>query len=238
MPKPLILIPGLLCDERLWAHQVKSLSDIANPVVAGIPTGDSVGGMARDVLRRAPETFALAGLSMGGYVALEIMRQAPGRVTALALLDTSARADTPGQTRARLELLKLAESGRFAEVPRRLLPRILHPSRLADEALVSTVVDMASVVGQKAFERQERAIMERPDSRGDLASISCPTLVLCGSEDELTPPYLHEEMAKRIPGARLQLVEKCGHLSTLEQPARVNEAMRDWLERKIRTETG
>jgi len=234
MPTPLILVPGLLCDERLWSHQVEHLSDVADPVVAGVPTSDSVGGMARDVLRRAQETFALAGLSMGGYVALEIMRQAPERVTALALLDTSARADTQEQTQARLDLLGFAEAGRFAEVPRLLLPRILHPARLADEDLVSTVVSMASVVGPEAFERQERAIMARPDSRGDLASINCPTLVLCGREDRLTPLHLHKEMAERIPGAWLHIVDECGHLSTLERPAQVNAALSDWLERSGR----
>lgn len=231
MPTSLVLVPGLLCDERLWSHQVGNLSDVADPVVANVPTSGSVSGMARDVLRRAPETFALAGLSMGGYVALEIMRQAPERVTALALLDTSARPDTQEQTQARLELLKLAEAGRFAEVPRLLLPRILQPARLADEDLASTVVGMASAVGPEAFERQERAIIARPDSRGDLASIDCPTLVLCGREDEITPLHLHEEMAELIPGAWLRVVDECGHLSTLERPARVNEALSDWLER-------
>lgn len=231
MPTPLVFVPGLLCDERLWSHQVEYLSDVADPVVADVPTSDSIGGMARDVLLRSPETFALAGLSMGGYVALEIMRQAPQRVTALALLDTSARVDTQEQTQARLELLKLAETGRFAEVPRLLLPRILHPTRLADEDLVSTVVGMASAVGPEAFERQQRAIMARPDGRGDLASIACPTLVLCGREDEITPLHLHEEMAERIPGAWLHVVDECGHLSTLERPAQVNVALHDWLER-------
>jgi pimeloyl-ACP methyl ester carboxylesterase len=234
MPTPLVLVPGLLCDRRLWSHQVAYLSDVADPVVTAVPASGSVGGMARDVLQRAPETFALAGLSMGGYVAFEIMRQAPERVTALALLDTSARADTREQTQARLELLRLAEAGRFAEVPRLLLPRILQPARIADEDLISTVVGKASAVGPEAFERQERAIMARPDSRGDLASIGCPTLVLCGREDELTPPCLHKEMAEHIPGAQLHVVDECGHLSTLERPAQVNEALRDWLEQSGR----
>ena len=231
---PLVLVPGLLCDGRLWSHQVEYLSDVVDPVVADVPTSGSVAAMARNVLRRAPETFALAGLSMGGYVALEIMHQAPERVSALALLNTSARADTREQTQARLDLLRLAGAGRFAEVPRLLLPRILHPARLADGDLISTVVDMARAVGPEAFETQERAIISRHDSRGNLASIGCPTLVLCGREDEITPLCLHEEMAERIPGAWLRVVDECGHLSTLERPAQVNGALRDWLEQSGR----
>jgi pimeloyl-ACP methyl ester carboxylesterase len=228
---PLVLVPGLLTDERLWSPQMEHLSDITTPVVANVPTSDSVSGMARDILEWAPENFALAGLSMGGYIALEIMRRAPERVNALALLDTSARADTQEQTEARLELLKLAASDRFEEVIQRLLPLLLHPGRLTDEALVSTVLDMGRSVGPEVFERQERAIIARPDSRKDLASLRCPTLVLCGREDELMPVRLHEEMAESVPDARLHVVDDCGHLSTIERPADVNEALRDWFNR-------
>ncbi len=185
--------------------------------------------MARAVLDAAPERFALAGLSMGGYVALEIMRVAPARVTRLALLDTSARPDTPEQTEARRELIELSQKGRFDEVPGRLLPNVVHPDRLDDERLSSVVFDMAHTVGPEAFVRQEEAIIGRPDSREDLPAIACPTLVLCGCEDALTPVYLHEEMASLILNSRVRVVEECGHLSTLERPEEATAALREWL---------
>ena len=173
--------------------------------------------MARAVLDAMPERFALAGLSMGGYVALEIMRMAPERITCLALLDTSARTDTPEQTVARWELIELSREGRFDEVPHRLLPNIVHPDRLDDARLTSTVLAMAEAVGPEAFVRQEEEKIGRPDSREDLRGIACATLVLCGREDALTPMHLHEEMTDLIPGSRLRVIEKCGHLSALER---------------------
>ena len=225
---PLVLVPGLLCDERLWRYQVDGLSDqILIPDVTG---EDSMGGLARGILEAAPERFALAGLSMGGYVSLEVMRQAPERVEALALLDTSARPDTPEQTEARLALVELARGGRFDEVWQGLLPKVVHPDRVGEPGLRSAVREMAHAVGPEGFERQERAIIGRPDSRPDLPAISCPTLVLCGRDDALTPPHLHQELAEGIPGARLIQIAHCGHLSTLERPEAVTRAMRAWLE--------
>lgn len=228
---PLVLIPGLLCDERLWRHQVEHLSDLADPVVVDVTEGDSMTEMARAALLAAPPAgrFALAGLSMGGYVALEILRLEPERVAGLALLDTSARSDTPEQTATRRELIELSRRGRFEEVPRRLLPIEVHPDRLNDEHLISIILGMADAVGSEAFVRQEDAIIGRQDSRKDLPKVAGPTLVLCGREDALTPVHLHEEMASLIPGSRLRVIESCGHLSTLERPAEVNEALRDWL---------
>ncbi len=229
---PLVLVPGLLCDDRLWRPQAGRLADLADSVIADVIGDGSMSEMARSVLEAAPSAgrFALAGLSMGSYVALEIMRVAPDRVARLALLDTSARADTVEQTAARRELIELAQNGRFDEVPRRLLPKMLHPDRLTEERLVSVVSGMADAVGPEAFVRQEEAIIGRPDSRGLLAEIACPTLVLCGRKDALTPLPLHEEMASLIPGSRLCVIEECGHLSTLERPEAVTAAMREWLE--------
>lgn len=227
---PLVLVPGLLCDSRLWNAQAEGLAGLADSVHVPDVTGhDSMRGLASAVLEEAPERFALAGLSMGGYVALEITRQAPERVEALALLDTSARPDTPEQTETRLALIELARDGRFDEVWRTLLPKIVHPDRVEDPDIVSAVEGMANSVGPEAFERQERAIIGRPDSRPALAGISCPTLVLCGRDDALTPPHLHEELTDGIPGARLRVVDRCGHLSTLERPEETTDAMREWL---------
>lgn len=226
----LVLIPGLLCDSRLWRHQAEHLADVADPIqVPEVRGQDTVQGMAREVLEAAPERFALAGLSMGGYVALEVVRQAPDRVEALALLDTSARPDTPEQTKTRLALIELVREGRFDEVWRTLLPRIIHPDRVEDPDLISVVEGMATSVGPEEFERQERAIIGRPDSRADLPGITCPTLVLCGRDDALTPPALHEELAGGIPGAGLRMIDRCGHLSTLERPEETTQAMREWL---------
>ena len=215
----LLLLPGLLCDDRLWLPQVEALSERVDIVIADMTRDDTMAGMARRALDAAPERFALAGLSMGGYVALEIMRQAPERVTGLALLDTGARADTPEQTVRRRDLIALADRGEFKAVSPRLLPLFVHESRLTDDALIVDVTAMAESVGKDAFLRQQKAIMGRPDSRPGLPDISCPTLILCGRDDVLTPPSLSEEIAELIPGADLVLIDDCGHLSTMERPA-------------------
>ena len=230
MAKPaLFLLPGLLCDRALWAPQVAALGDVAEIAVADFTQADSMAVMAETVLRSAPERFALAGLSMGGYVAFEIMRRAPARVQRLALLDTSARPDTPEQTQARRDLIALAQQGDFKGVTPRLLPRWVHPSRVSDAALVETVTSMTRRVGRDAFLRQQTAIMNRPDSRPGLVDIACPTLVLCGHEDQSTPVDRHREIAADISGARLVIVPECGHLSTLERPEIVNRELRAWL---------
>ncbi|MBB4287758.1 alpha/beta fold hydrolase [Roseospira goensis] len=226
---PLILLPGLLCDAALWAPQVTALRDIADPVVADLTQDDSLGGMAERVLATAPPRFALAGLSMGGYVALTLALRAPERVTRLALLDTNARPDTFEQSERRRALMALAEAGRFAEVAPQLLPMLLTPAHQADDTLARTVLDMAERIGPQAFVRQQTAIMTRPDRRRELGRIRCPTLVLCGRDDALTPPALHEEMRDGIRDATLEVVDACGHLSPLEQPAAVTAALRAWL---------
>ncbi len=147
----------------------------------------------------------------------------------LALLDTGARADTPEQSSRRRGLIELAEKGDFKGVTPRLLPLFLHPGRLTDKALTGRVTAMALRVGKDAFLCQQKAIIGRIDSRPFLPRISCPTLVLCGRQDQLTPVALHEEMAALIPGARLDVIENSGHLSTMEQPDAVGEALRIWL---------
>ncbi len=232
MKTPLVLVPGLLCDAALWAHQSRHLADVADIRVGDTMNADSMAGMAEAVLADAPERFALAGLSMGGYVSLEVMRQAPQRVTKLALLDTAAVADDAAKRKNRLELIKLAETGKFKGVTPRLLPLFLHPDRLTDEALTGAVMDMAGRVGKDAFLRQQKAILSRVDSRPHLAAIQVPTLLLCGRQDGLTPLERHEEMAAAIPGARLSVIEDCGHLATMEQPVAATAMLRDWLTRR------
>jgi pimeloyl-ACP methyl ester carboxylesterase len=226
----LVLVPGLLCDALLWEAQIEALEGHAACWVADHTRSDTMAGVAADLLREAPfERFALAGLSMGGYVALEVVRRAEQRVDRLALLDTSARPDTPEQIERRKGLIDLARRGRFIGITQALLPLLLHRSRLSDEKLVSTVKEMAKNTGREAFIRQEHAIMSRADSLPLLPTIGCPTLVLCGRQDALTPLERHEEMAGAIPGASLQIVDDCGHLSTLERPAAVSGAFKRWL---------
>ena len=227
---PLALLPGLLCDQALWQSQIDALDDLAECRVADFSTQDSMSDMAATVLAMMPERFALAGLSMGGLVAFEVMRQAPERVTRLALLDTNARPDTPEQTARRRGLLELAESGAFKGVTPRLLPMLVHAARLEDTAVTEVVVAMAERIGKDAFLRQQKAIMGRPDSRPTLVTIRCPTLVLCGRQDALTPLEYHTEMAAGIATARLAVIEDSGHLPTLECPSDVNEQLRRWLQ--------
>ena len=226
----LVLVPGLLCDELMWRPQLSALAAVADCWVADHTRSETMADVAADVLRDAPfETFALAGLSMGGYVALEMMRQATQRVLKLALLDTTARGDTPEQTRRRMDLISLAGRGRFLGITDILLPMLIHRSQLANRELASTIKRMAKNTGRDAFIRQERAIMSRTDSLPLLPRIACPTLVMCGRQDALVPLSLHEEMAARISGSRLEIVEECGHLSTLERPAETSAALARWL---------
>ena len=225
----LVLLPGLLCDALLWRHQSETLSDFADITVADLTGDDSLEGMARTVLAAAPETFALAGLSMGGYVAMEIMRQAPHRVERLALLDTAAHADAPEQTERRHQFIEMSDHGQFKGVTQRLLPLLIHRHRLKDKELCGTVMQMAENIGKDAFRRQQKAIIGRPDSCRDLERIQCKTLVLCGRQDQLTPLEIHQEMAEMIPHGTLVIVEDSGHLSTLEQPHAVSAVLRYWL---------
>ncbi|MBL8628633.1 MAG: alpha/beta fold hydrolase [Rhodospirillaceae bacterium] len=227
--RPLVLLPGLLCDAALWRHQTETLTDLCAPWVADLTQDDSLGAMAERVLDAAPRTFCLAGLSMGGYVAQEIMRRAPERVERLALIDTNARADTETQVKTRQELIRLSEIGKFKGVTPRLLPNLIHPTRLKDPTVADVVLQMAERTGQEAFKRQQMAILKRVDGRGDLLAIRVPTVVICGRQDALSSLEMHQEMAAGIPNAKLVVVEDCGHLAPLERPYAVSAVMRYWL---------
>lgn len=225
----LVLVPGLLCDDALWEHQSRYLSETTDIKIADVTRSETIFGMAEGVLAMAPEKFALAGLSMGGYVSLEIMRRAPERVTKLALLDTSARSDTEEQSRRRHHFIQLTREGGFDEVISTLLSLFVHPDRMQDEQLCNNIKEMNRRVGPEIFMRHQAAIMGRPDSRNDLSKIKCPTLILCGRQDALTPLEVHEEMSSTIPKARLAIIEDCGHMTTMERPHAVTALLRDWL---------
>jgi len=228
---PLVFLPGLLCDADLFAPQRDHLGHRHEAVVADLTGFEAIGAMAGDVLDRAPARFTLVALSMGGYVALEIMRRAPERVERLALIDTSARPDDEETQRIRRGLIQLARKGRFRGVTERLLPRLIHESRLDDATLTGTVMAMAERVGREAYIRQQTAILNRVDQRDLLPRIHCPVAVVVGDADAVTPPALSREMANRIPTASLDVIETCGHLSTLERPQRVNAILDRLLDR-------
>jgi pimeloyl-ACP methyl ester carboxylesterase len=226
---PLVLIPGLLCSARLFAPQIAGLWPFGSVTVADHRRDNEMTAIAARILADAPPRFALAGLSMGGYVAFAILRLAPERVVKLAFLDTSARPDTAEQSAAREKFIGLARAGKLREVVETLTPRFLHRNRHNDEALKRVVREMAADTGVEAFVRQQQAITSRPDSRPLLASIRCPTLVMVGEGDELTPPELAKEICTGVSGARLVVVPDCGHLSTIEKPEAVNAALAEWI---------
>ena len=225
----LILLPGLLCTRALWSPQIEAFSGAHEVMVPDLGRQDSIAAMAADVLAAAPDRFSLAGLSMGGYVAFEIYRQAPERVERIAFLDTSCRPDSDGQRVRRQDLIELATRGNFKGVSPQLMPLFIHPDRAEDTVLTGIITSMAMAIGPESFVRQQMAIMGRADSRPTLAEIKCPALVVVGEHDILTPPELAEEIAGGIEGARLVYIPDAAHLPTLEEPDATNEVLKDWL---------
>jgi len=235
---PLLLLPGVLNDAELWAHQVEGLADLAEIQVPPVAGHDNLPDLAAEILAGAPPRFALAGLSMGGYTAFEILRQAPERVTRLALLDTTARPDTKHAAQRRRGLVALAQKGQFRGVTPRLLPSLIAAARLGDTALTERIFEMSERIGRDGFIRQQEAIIARPDSRALLPDIRVPALVVCGREDQLTPPARAEEMAATLPDADLLVLAGAGHLAPLERPAAVIQALRTWMTRAPANEPG
>lgn len=226
---PIVLIPGLNCTAAVFAGQVPSLWQVGPVTVANHLEGEEVAGMAAAILRDAPPTFALLGFSLGGYLAFEIIRQAPDRVRKLCLLDTSARPDTPDSTAKRRERMALAEAGRFAETADAAFELSVHPEHAGRLDLRAQCVGMALENGAAAFVRQQQAIIARPDSRPTLAQIRVPTTVIVGDKDAITPPEVAREMAAGIAGARLVVIDRAGHMAAIEQPAAVAAAMMGWV---------
>jgi pimeloyl-ACP methyl ester carboxylesterase len=229
MPEPLVFLPGMMCDFRLFLPQLLAMGQERVISVAPISGASSVGALAALVLEGAPQRFALAGLSMGGIVAMEVLRRAPERVTRLALMDTNPLPETPQTAAAREPHIIGVQAGRLAEIMREeMKPRYLAPGPRRPEVL-ATVMDMALALGPQVFVAQSRALQRRPDQQKTLRQSRVPTLVLCGEHDALCPVKRHEFMAELIPNARLVVVPDAGHLPTLEQPEAVTEALRDWL---------
>jgi pimeloyl-ACP methyl ester carboxylesterase len=224
----LILVPGLICDDEVWTHAQSHLSEVADCRTVPVDEADTMQGLARAVLATAPETFAIAGFSMGGYVALEVLRQAPERVTRLALLDTSSRGDTPEKAAGRHAAIADCEEGRFDGLLDRFIPLLLHPDRMS-EPLADRVRAMGHRVGPKLFADRHRAMLTRTDGRDLLAGCDVPVRAICGRSDALTSVEDHQEIADLAPRGRLSIVEDCGHMPPLERPQAATALLRDWL---------
>ncbi|WP_315735960.1 MULTISPECIES: alpha/beta fold hydrolase [unclassified Bradyrhizobium] len=226
---PLVLVPGLISSPRIYAPVIPALWRLGPVMVANHVRDDSMAAIARRILAEAPPRFALAGHSMGGYIAFEIMRQAPERVGRLALINTQARPDTPEASARRRTMITRAKEGDYHGVVDELFSGFVHPSRQDDPRLRQLVHDMAEEVGVIGFVRQLTAIMSRPDSRPTLTAIRCPTLVLTGDTDNTIPNSLSKEMADGIDGSWLVVLENCGHLPQPEQPEETAQALMEWL---------
>lgn len=232
--KPLLLLPGLMCDQTVWGHQMENLSDIADIRVADYGDADSIEGMAERVLSDAPDRFALAGHSMGGRTAFQIVKMAPERVERLALLGTHyvPRAEgEPGEKElaGRMALVELARTKGVRAMGEVWVRDLVAPHRLEDRVLVGQILDMIERKPAAIFEAQVKALLTRPDSSDAAASIRCPTLILAGGEDRLFTLRGQEEMSRGIVGSRLAVVERCGHMLTMEQPEEVSSLLREWL---------
>ncbi|WP_373050535.1 alpha/beta fold hydrolase [Thalassovita aquimarina] len=231
MTDPLVFLPGMMCDARLFAPQLADLSRDHAVTVAPITQGETIEDIATGLLEVLPQKFALAGLSMGGIVAMEILRRAPDRVARLALMDTNALAETPQSATMYEPFISKARSGQLDEAMRDFMkPEFLAPGP-GRMAILNTVFDMARDIGADVFVRQVRALQRRQDQQPTLRKCKCPALVLCGEEDGLTPVKRHRFMADLIPYAELEIIPGAGHLPVLEQPGAVTAALRRWMAR-------
>ena len=230
----LILVPGLLCDDAVWVHQAAELQNIADITIADHCSMDSFQAMADAILECAPQRFALAGHSMGGRVAFQLLRQAPERIVGVALLDTAYTPRATGvagemEAKQRYGLLERARKQGMRSMGTEWIQRMVHPERLSDEQLMNAILDMIARKTPEIFAAQIKALLERPDATDVLGQIQCPALVLCGRQDFWSVLAHHEEMASMIPHSHLVIIENCGHMSTMERPAEVTAALREWL---------
>lgn len=226
---PVVMVPGLNCSARVYAQQIPALWQFGPVQIADHRRGNSMAAIAGSILEAAPPRFALVGFSMGGYIALEILRQARDRVSKLALLDTAAAADRPDQTEKRNRNIQLTREGKTAEREEALWPLLVHESRLNDEAIRSVVKEMHQETGSEAYINQQTAIMNRADSRTLLPQLQMKTLIVVGDSDQLTPPAAAKEMHELVAGSKLDVIPNCGHMSTLERPDRVTKLLVEWV---------
>ncbi|MEM1072914.1 MAG: alpha/beta fold hydrolase [Pseudomonadota bacterium] len=233
MPEPLVFLPGMMCDARLFGPQIAELSADTSVMVAPVTRGERVEEIASGLLHELPLKFALAGLSMGGIIAMEILRRAPDRVTRIALMDTNPLAETPQVAAAREPQIVAAQAGRLLNVMREeMKPNYLAPGPYRADVL-DLVMDMADGLGPEVFVRQSRTLQSRPDQQSTLRKCRAPALILCGAHDALCPVKRHKFMAELMPNASLVVLEHAGHLPTLEQPAQTTAALRTWLDEPL-----
>jgi len=230
MKEVLYLLPGLLCDRSLWRHQIEVLSQNYEVHVADFSSGDRIEAYADMVIDQAPEQFSLAALSMGAYVAFEIVKREPERVKRLALLDASPYADLPEHGEYRTSMMSLCKENGLGDVMEASLPLLIHSSRYQDEELVKTIDAMAHRVGVEGFLQQQTALLNRCDYFDGLKNIQCPTAIIVGRQDGMTPVKVSKKMHDEIPNSNLVEIENCGHLSTMEQPEAVTAVLRYWLQ--------
>jgi pimeloyl-ACP methyl ester carboxylesterase len=229
-----VFLPGLLCDRAVWEAQIAALSHRYDCIVADYGDADSLSAMAKSTLELAPSRFSLIGHSMGGRVALEMMREAPQRITTLALLDSGYQTRPEGETgeaeaRNRYRLLDIALSQGMRVMGREWLQGMIHPGRLHEAALIDSILAMIERKAPAIFAAQIRALLNRPPAEEVLRAIRCPTLVVCGRQDGWSPLSRHEQMVGMIAGATLEVIEDSGHMVTLERPERVTAQLEGWL---------
>jgi pimeloyl-ACP methyl ester carboxylesterase len=229
MSEPLVLLPGMMCDARLFRPQIEVLSGDRVVHIAPLIGADTVSALAENILRDAPQRFALAGLSMGGIVAMEMIQLAPDRISRLALLDTNYLPDSERMAHIRDRQIENVGKGGLLEVMRdEMKPKYL-ANTMRRKAILDRCMDMALGLGNDVFISQSKALRSRPDRTETLRNVSVPTLILCGEEDTLCPIQRHQEMHELITGSVLQIIEGAGHLPTLEQPSATNAALANWL---------
>ncbi|HEX5394323.1 MAG TPA: alpha/beta hydrolase [Rhodocyclaceae bacterium] len=225
----LFLLSGLLCNEDVWQYQTQELQKQYDVRVVSFQGFDSIPAMASHVLAQAPETFSLAGHSMGGRVAIEAYRQAPERIRRLALLDTGYEAAAPHEYEKRMTLVNKALAEGIGSIAETWAKPMIGVSNRSDETLIQRMLDMVGTMSGEIYAGQTRALLGRPDGTDVLPTIACPTLVLCGKEDTWSPPERHKQMASLITDSHLTLVDSCGHMCMMERPAQILDALSEWM---------